>query len=601
MQNLTTSPIFVGAVAAIISVISTFAVRSIAVRYGFVAKPKSDRWHKKPTAMHGGIAIFIATTAVYFTLVPISRESLVVIGGSAFLFLVGLIDDLISVRPYQKLIGQLIGAGILVISGLKLPITGFEIVDIWITVFWVIGITNAINLLDNMDGLATGISAIAAFSLAMNFASSGLTNELLLTSAFVGALVGFLVFNFNPASIFMGDSGSMFIGFLLSGSVLLNQVGGRSRGIVAILAVPVLILFVPIFDTTFVTVLRKLWGRKASQGGRDHTSHRLVALGLSERTAVLMLYGFALIAGGLAVMVARIGPARSFGLIAVFTVVLVIVGVYLSKVKVYEGVEEEQAVQENAVFAFLVNVSHKRRIFEVFLDAFLITLAYYSAWALLFRNFEESTSWVLFLQTLPLLVLIKLAAFLAVGVYRGLWRYTSIGDAITFGKGVVLGSAASMLAVLAIYRFEGFSRKVFFVDALLLLLAVMGSRMAFRLIRQVLPAVAAQDSRKILIYGAGDGGEMVLRELNNNPEWSLQAVGFIDDDPMKKDKVIHGLKVFDGNGTLAEICLEKDIAEILVSIRNMPPERLRKIRETCRDTNVTIKRAQITIEPVDLI
>ncbi len=601
MPGLISNPFFVGAVAAILSVICTFAVRSVAVRYGFVAKPKSDRWHKKPTAMHGGIAIFIATNVVYFSLVPISRESLVVIGGSAFLFLVGLIDDIVSVRPYQKLIGQLIGAGILVISGLKLPLTGFEIVDIWITVFWVIGITNAINLLDNMDGLAAGISAIAAFSLAMNFASSGLTNELLLASAFVGALVGFLVFNFNPASIFMGDSGSMFIGFLLSGSVLLNQVGGRSRGIVAILAVPVLILFVPIFDTTFVTVLRKLWGRKASQGGRDHTSHRLVALGLSERNAVLMLYGFAVIAGGLAVMVARIGPFRSFGLIGVFTIVLVIVGVYLSKVKVYEGVEEEQAVQENAVFAFLVNVSHKRRIFEVFLDAFLITLAYYSAWALLYRNFEESTSWTLFLQTVPLLVLIKLAAFLAVGVYRGLWRYTSIGDVITFGKGVVLGSAASMLAVLAIYRFEGFSRKVFFVDALLLLLGVMGSRMAFRLIRQVLPAVAAHGSRKVLIYGAGDGGEMVLRELNNNPEWNMQAVGFIDDDAKKKDKVIHGLKVFDGNGSLADICKEKEIAEILISVRHFPAEKLTALRKICDEADVTLKRAQIKIEAVDII
>ena len=601
MPGLTTNPFFVGAVAAILSVICTFAVRSVAVKYGFVAKPKSDRWHKKPTAMHGGIAIFLATTAIYFAFVPLTKESLVVIGGSAFLFLVGLIDDILSVRPYQKLIGQLIGAGILVLSGLKLPLTGFEIIDIWITVFWVIGITNAINLLDNMDGLAAGISAIAAFSLAMNFASSGLTNELLLASAFVGALVGFLVFNFNPASIFMGDSGSMFIGFLLSGSVLLNQVGGRSRGIVAILAVPVLILFVPIFDTTFVTVLRKLWGRKASQGGRDHTSHRLVALGLSERTAVLMLYGFALIAGSLAVLVARIGPFRSFGLIGVFTVVLVIVGVYLSKVKVYEGGEDAQAASENAVFTFLVNVSHKRRIFEVFLDAFLITLAYYSAWALLYRNFEESTSWILFRDTAPLLVLIKLAAFLAVGVYRGLWRYTSIGDVITFGKGVALGSAGSMLAVLAIYRFEGFSRKVFFVDAALLLLAVMGSRMAFRLIRQVLPAVSAGDSRKVLIYGAGDGGEMVLRELNNNPEWSLQAVGFIDDDPLKKDKVLHGLKVFDGNGSLADICKEKEIAEILISVRQFPAERLTALRKVCDQTDVTLKRAQIKIEAVDKI
>ena len=600
MPAIASNPIFVGTVAAILSIACTFAVRSFAVRRNIVAKPKSDRWHKRPTAMLGGVAIFIATAAVYFLLVPLTRESLVVFGGSTFLFAVGLIDDIFSIRPYQKLIGQLIGAGILVLSGLKLPLTGFEIIDIWLTVFWVIGITNAINLLDNMDGLAAGISAIAAFSLALNFAANGLTNELLLTSALIGSLVGFLVFNFNPASIFMGDCGSMFIGFLLSGSVLLNQVGGRSRGIVAILAVPVFILFVPIFDTTFVTVLRKLWGRKASQGGSDHTSHRLVALGLSERTAVLMLYGFAVIAGSLALLVGQIGPIKSFALIGFFTVILVILGVYLSKVKVYEGVEEEQAVQENAVFAFLINVSHKRRLFEVFLDAFLITLAYYSAFAMQ-RMFEYESNWGLFLKTLPLLILIKLGAFLVVGVYRGLWRYTSVGDLITITKGVFLGSALSVLGVLLVYRFQGFSRTVFFLDGVLLLLAVVGSRMAFRVIRQMLPLPVLGDGRKVLIYGAGDGGEMVLRELNNNPEWNYQPIGFIDDDPLKKDKVIHGLKVFDGNGMVADICREKNIAEILISVRDMPPEQLKRIREICRDTNVILKRAQMKIEPVDFV
>ncbi len=601
MQGLATNPYVVGAVAALLSVICTLAVRSFAVKKGIIAKPKSDRWHKRPTAMLGGVAIFLATNIAYFSLVPMTREALVVIGGSAFLFGVGLVDDLLSIRPYQKLIGQLIGAGILVLSGLKLPLTGFEIVDIWITVFWVIGITNAINLLDNMDGLAAGISAIAAVSLAMNFAANGLTTELLLVSAFIGALVGFLVFNFNPASIFMGDCGSMFVGFLLSGVVLLNQVGGRSRGIVAILAVPVLILFVPIFDTTFVTVLRKLWGRKASQGGRDHTSHRLVALGLSERTSVLMLYGFAVIAGSLALLVGQIGPFKSFALIGFFIVVLVILGVYLSKVKVYEGEEEEQAAAENAVFAFLVNVSHKRRLFEVFLDAFLVTLAYYSAFAILFASFESSTNWNLFLKTLPLLILIKIGAFLVVGVYRGLWRYTSIGDLITIIKGVMLGSLMSILAVLLVYRFEGFSRTVFILDGILLLLAVVGSRMAFRVIRQILPLPVSAEGRKVLIYGAGDGGEMVLRELNNNPNWNYQPIGFLDDDPLKKDKVIHGLRVFDGNESLAAICSEKDIAEILISVRNMPPEQLKKVREICRESNVTLKRALIKIEPVDLI
>jgi UDP-GlcNAc:undecaprenyl-phosphate/decaprenyl-phosphate GlcNAc-1-phosphate transferase len=202
---------------------------------------------------------------------------------------------------------------------------------------------------------------------------------------------------------------------------------------------------------------------------------------------------------------------------------------------------------------------------------------------------------------LPMLILIKLGAFLLVGVYRGLWRYTSIGDFITFTKGVILGSGLSVLAVLLVYRFDGFSRTVFILDGILLLLAVVGSRMAFRVIRQMLPLPLTGDGQRVLIYGAGDGGEMVLRELNNNPEWNYQAVGFIDDDVLKKDKVIHGLKVFDGNGSLADLCRQKGIAEILISVRNMPPEQLKKIREICRDTNVTLKRAQIKIEPVDFI
>src|ERR1051325_4234023 len=152
-------------------------------------------------------------------------------------------------------------------------------------IFWLIGITNAINLLDNMDGLATGIAAIASACLTFNFIAAGQTTEAMMLGVFTAALLGFLIYNSNPASIFMGDSGSMFIGFFLSSSALINLSGGRSRAFVPVLAVPILVLFIPIFDTTFVTILRKLSGRAASQGGRDHTSHRLVALGLSEKRA----------------------------------------------------------------------------------------------------------------------------------------------------------------------------------------------------------------------------------------------------------------------------------------------------------------------------
>lgn len=583
----------------IVAVIFTYLARYFARQYGFVAKPKADRWHTRPTAMLGGTAIFAATVLMYLLLVPHTYESIVVIGASSILFVVGLVDDLLHIKPYQKLIGQMIGASLVVGAGLKMPLTGYELIDIWITVFWIIGITNAINLLDNMDGLAAGISAIAAISLGLSFAVSGQTSELALVAIFVGSLIGFLVLNFNPASIFMGDCGSMFVGFLLSTLVLLNQTGGRSRGIVPILAVPVLILFVPIFDTTFVTVLRKLWGRKASQGGRDHTSHRLVALGLSERTAVIMLYAFAIVAGGLSLLVSQLQLTQSLALVAVFTVILVIVGVYLSQVKVYEKQEEERAFQNNAVFAFLVDVSYKRRIFEVFLDALLVTLSYYAAYTLLYGPIETTPNWNLFISTVPLLVILKLGSFLFVGVYRGLWRYTSVDDLLTFLKGVVLGSVVSVLSILLLFRFQNFSRSVFILDAVILLFGLVASRMAFRMIRQVLPNQPSSNTRRVLIYGAGDGGEMILRELKNNPDWLYTPIGFIDDDPMKANKVIHGLRVYETNGSLQQIAKTEGVEEILISVRDLPSERMEYLRSVCRESNLALKRAQIRIEPVD--
>lgn len=599
MFQISVNPLIAGGISIAVAAVLTLAVRALAHKFGHVAKPKSDRWHKRPTAMLGGIAIFFATLTGYLLFVPKSPESVVIVGASAWLFIVGLIDDLYNIKPYQKLFGQLIGAIVVVGFGLTLPLTGNGLIDIWITVFWIVGITNAINLLDNMDGLAVGIAAIAASSLAFGMVGSGQTGDIILVTVFIGALVGFLIFNFNPASIFMGDCGSMFVGFLLSTSVLLSQSGGRSRGIFSILAVPVLILFVPIFDTTFVTVLRKLWGRKASQGGRDHTSHRLVALGLSEQSAVLMLYIFAMIAGALAVAVGQLPTASSLALIGVFTAALTIIGVYLSKVKVYGETEEELAASNNAVFAFLLNVSHKRRIFEVILDVFLITVSYYGAYVFLFGSFEDGGNWELFLTTLPLLVILKLFAFFFVGVYRGLWRYTTIGDFVVYGKGVVIGSILSIVAVLLLYRFQNFSRSVFVLDGILLLFGLVGSRMAFRVIREIIPLPHQAEGRRVLIYGAGDGGEMLLRELRKNPEWNYRPVGFIDEDPLKKDKLVNGLQVFDANGSLTDVCRKHDIQGILISSKKISSEALKRTRETCREANVELMRAQIKIEPVD--
>jgi UDP-GlcNAc:undecaprenyl-phosphate GlcNAc-1-phosphate transferase len=228
----------------------------------------------------------------------------------------------------------------------------------------------------------------------------------------------------------------------------------------------------------------------------------------------------------------------------------------------------------------------------------LIVLAYYGAYVLRFGSIEESGTWLIFLRTLPVLLFVKMAAFLVMGVYRGIWRYTSINDLVVFGKAVVVGTAASALAVLFAFRFESVSRTVFMLDALLMLMLLAGSRMAFRLLRQIIPTQASRDGCRVLIYGAGDAGELLLRELLNNRELKYSPVGFVDDDPNKKGKVIHGLRVFGGNGMLRNICREQQVEEVLISSSRFSDERIAEIMNDCEAEQITLKRMRIRIEEI---
>ncbi|MEK6374325.1 MAG: MraY family glycosyltransferase [Acidobacteriota bacterium] len=451
----------------------TPVVLALARRAGIMAKPKSDRWHTRPTAMLGGVAIFVAVVVPLLLLLPATRQNRIVMAASAALFLVGLADDFLHIKPYQKLIAQLLAAAAVVYFGLMLPWTGSYTLNVLITLFWLVGITNAVNMLDNMDGLAAGVSAIAAAFLGWNFLANQQVPEALMLAGFAGALAGFLIYNRHPASIFMGDCGSLFVGFFLACSALLNgSAGGRSRSVVAVLAVPVLL--VPIFDTTLVTLMRKAAGRAASQGGRDHASHRLVALGLSEKYAVWMLYTFAIAAGLLAMLVRHAALDVSVSAIVAFTVVLTLLGIHLARVRVYDESEGSPA------FTFLVNLSYKRRLFEVVLDVVLIALSFYFAHALVFGPVSGRDGWNGFFRTLPLLLAVKLAALLLAGVYRGPWRYARFSDVAAYAIGVLFGATVAGLLL-------RIGLPVLVLDAALLLLAITASRFAFRLLRKLLP------------------------------------------------------------------------------------------------------------------
>ena len=173
-----------------------------------------------------------------------------------------------------------------------------QLPNIVLTFFWLVGITNAINLLDNMDGLAGGISLITALILSYFFWQAGNFSLFLFSMALAGALLAFLIFNYPPASIFMGDSGSLFIGFTLAALAIAQR--PQASNVFAVMAVPTLLFLLPILDTSLVTITRLLRGQSPAQGGSDHTSHRLVAFGLSERQTLSVLYGVAIFSGILA-------------------------------------------------------------------------------------------------------------------------------------------------------------------------------------------------------------------------------------------------------------------------------------------------------------
>ncbi|HEX3069776.1 MAG TPA: hypothetical protein VHX14_14500 [Thermoanaerobaculia bacterium] len=597
-QQFLTTAILAAAGAFLSSAALTPIVGAIARRRGAVARPKADRWHTTPTAMFGGIAIVIAVIGTQLLLLPLTRESRIVMAASAALFLVGLADDLLHIKPYQKLIGQLLGAAGVVSFGLVLPWTASFPLNVLITMFWLVGITNAVNMLDNMDGLAAGVSAIAASFLGLNFIANQQWPEALMLAAFAGALLGFLIYNHQPASIFMGDCGSMFVGFLLASSALVSGPGGgRSRSVVAVLAVPVLVFVVPIFDTTFVTLMRKLAGRAASQGGRDHTSHRLVALGLSERHAVWMLYIFAVAAGSLAMLVRHAALDVSVSAIAAFTLILTFLGVSLAHVRVYDE-EDASAPRPRALFAFLIDFTYKRRIFEVALDVLLIVLSYYFAHVLVFGPASNSAGWHIFLATLPIAIALKLAALLVSGIYRGLWRYAGLADVFTYARGVALGSAATIVYVALIVRHDGgVTLSVFIIDAMLLLLAVTSSRLAFRALRRLFPATRNPTARRVVIYGATDAGELLLRQLHLNTALQRIPVAFLDASPRKAGRFVHGLPI--GNATDAEsiaaFCREHDAAELLIATPGMTAATLQEIIEACSRAGIVVGRMNIDI------
>ena len=593
--------------ALVASLVLGAVVRRFAPTIGAVVPPRPDRWHRAPTPTMGGIAIALATMLGFVVVAwqPSIVANLMpwaaVLAASLAMSIVGILDDRLQLSPVAKLVASLAIGAFLVfaLTGTE-PDAARRTLHTLIAIVWFAGVCHAFNLLDNMDGLAAGVALIATAFFAYLLADVlGMAMVVLLVSL-AGALLGFLYWNRPAARLFMGDSGSLFIGAMLASTSLVpvfDDGVSLSSPIVPI----ALILTVPLFDTAFVLVLRRLAGRSATKGGTDHVSHRLVSLGFSERSAVRILYLLGLASGGVAaVMVLNDRIEPELPMVAGFGVVMTLVGIYLARVPAYNA-EDFLALQKSSFAPFLKDLAFKWHAGQVMLDLILITVCYYAAYRLRFdvKDFDEFLPFVM--VSLPVVLGCKLAALYVSGLYQRSWDTFGLRDLSVVARGVAMGSLLSVAAAFYFYRevtdpnrIVGASRVVFVLDAILLVVAIIATRVSFRMMN-LAAATRNKRSRRVLVYGAGNFGRMLVREMRANTAWNMNPVAFIDDDAAKVHRWIVGVPVRGSIESLEATMRQYGVDEVILSSRAINGSVETRIREICTRTNRPVRRLHMEI------
>lgn len=316
-------------ISAAISLFMTPVAKKLAVKFGAVDIPKDERRvHSKPMPLMGGLAIYFGIFISSLIFLPIDKTLISIIIGGSIILISGVIDDIKGLSPRAKLVFQIIASIVLILgdvkidaitnpfgkSGTLLLLNGFSIP---LTIFWVVGITNTLNLIDGLDGLAAGVAMIASLSFLFVANKFSYIPIMIMSAIVAGSCIGFLPYNFNPAKIFMGDTGALFLGFMLAAL----SIEGVMKSVATIaVVVPIIILGVPIFDTTFAIFRRLLNGKSIAEADKGHLHHRLLNMGYSQKKTVLILYSISAVFGLCAIFIAKANSKR-----AVFVAVIVFV------------------------------------------------------------------------------------------------------------------------------------------------------------------------------------------------------------------------------------------------------------------------------------
>ncbi len=556
-------------------------LRSSHVGERLVAHPTEERWHDAPTPTFGGVGIALGLfagvgLALAVGVVDATGELLGILAGCAILLVAGLVDDVRHLSPLAKLAAQFGAAGVAVAAGLRVELIGNGVIATVVAIVWLVGITNAFNLLDNMDGLAATLAAVACGYFAVDAATAHENDVVLVLALSLGfACLGFLPFNLRPgrrAAVFMGDSGSQVLGFMLAALGLASS-WTTAGTTVATMLLPLLVLAVPILDTTLVTVMRLREKRPVTEGGKDHTSHRLVYYGLSEGKAVALLAMIALALGATSIAYNVLDNERLtiVGVLLTF-VLLVQFGGFLSDVgeRTRRGDPGDTSLRHALTF-------EPRRLVEVLVDFALVCGSFLAAYLLVVGGKGSELQRGIFLAALPVVLGVRYVAFIAFRIYRRVWRYATSRDAFAIAAAVCASEIVAFGIVVATRSLGPFPARVFLVDAVLCTAFVTASRLVLKLMPQ-LRADRSGDRERILVVGAGGHGRSVARELR---ESGTRVVGFVDDNVSLRRRRIAGVTVLGALDEMATVLVSARPDEVLVTIPDAPSERLALVVQAC--------------------
>ncbi|MCS3639264.1 hypothetical protein [Salinibacter ruber] len=584
------------AVALLAALGLTPVVEWVARWTGQVDWPSDDRWHDRPVALMGGVAI-VGAVALGMAVAGTAFPWPVWIGAGV-LFALGLADDLWGVRPDAKVLAQVLATACVLYSGYAFWRSGPVWVSMPLTFLWVIGVTNALNLIDGIDGLAASVTAVAAGALALLGVALGTPELTIVMVALLGAAMGFLVYNVPPASVFMGDCGSLVLGYLLAVGALVVQGGG---GPVVGTLVPIAVLAVPIFDTTFVTITRLLQGQPVTDGGTDHVHHRLIQIAASEEEALIILAGTSAVSGGLAVSTLWMGIPLVLAVSALCLVTVTVVGVYLARMggAPSAGIASNEFGMSDRVRVFMrkyAGGASWKSVAGVLADMLVVGAAFVVAAYLRYGGAPPPDWSAVMLQMLPGVIGAKLLVFYGFGLYEGIWRHAGTPEVVWLSGTSGIASVVVAGGMVMVKGLAVLAPSIFILDWLVTTIGIGGARFAFRALRQY--AAAHRDGgRRVLVYDSGTDGILLLRHLRHHPELGRTVVGLLDENSVRHGYRMQGVEVLGGPDDLPDICSDHDVEEVIVHKKAVSDEDRSRIQEQCAAADVDCQYFDPTIRP----